>query len=118
MATFDDYDAIRLTTSLYSDDVRLITHTGEIVALYPFFGLAGEVGEVHEKLKKIMRDNDGIINPDVRNALIKELGDILWYLSACSRELGVSLQHVANQNVSKLLSRMERNQLQGSGDNR
>jgi NTP pyrophosphatase (non-canonical NTP hydrolase) len=86
--------------------------------MYAVLGLNGEAGEVAEKVKKLLRDNDEQITPEVREALRKELGDVLWYLSACATDLGLSLDDVADANLSKLYSRKERGVLSGSGDNR
>ena len=86
--------------------------------IYPTLGLCGEAGEVAEKIKKALRDEGGIISSERRTETIKELGDVLWYLSQLSTELGVELDDVAQQNLDKLFSRMERDRLSGSGDNR
>ena len=85
--------------------------------VYPVLGLNGEAGEVAEKLKKIVRDRGGEVG-DERAALIKELGDVLWYVAACCHELGVSMEEVAQGNLEKLASRRERGVLHGSGDER
>ncbi len=89
---------------------------------YPVLGLNGEAGEVAEKLKKLMRDTGwnatGAIPENSKLALAKELGDVLWYLSACCDELGVTLTEVAAMNIEKLRSRQEREVLGGSGDDR
>lgn len=53
-----------------------------------------------------------------RDLLIKEIGDVLWYLSAACNELGISLSYAALVNLEKLYDRTQRNALQGSGDNR
>jgi len=96
--------------------------------------LAGEAGEFNEHFGKALRD-DGLleiaklgkvryhvtVNPltdQRREALLKELGDCLWYISALSRELGVSLASVMLMNLRKLSSRSQRDKLQGSGDER
>lgn len=81
---------------------------------YYTLGLAGESGEFAEKVKKVLR-GDGEV---YRDELLKELGDVLWYLSALSSYLCVPLSEVANMNLDKLADRAERNQLKGSGDNR
>src|SRR6056297_437791 len=86
--------------------------------VYPTLGLAGEAGEVSEKMKKIIRDDKGEITEEKRKELKKELGDVLWYLSQLARELGLSLEDIANFNIEKLQSRKERGKLKGSGDNR
>ena len=72
---------------------------------YPTLGLAGEAGEVANIVKKIQRDNDGILTDEVRGKLKDELGDVLWYISACADELGVTLQEIAEYNVNKLAKR-------------
>ncbi|MBU4332643.1 nucleoside triphosphate pyrophosphohydrolase family protein [Candidatus Parcubacteria bacterium] len=86
--------------------------------IYPTLGLMGEAGEIAEKVKKIMRDDSGVISEEKKDLLSKELGDVLWYLSQLATEFGLKLDDIAEQNIEKLYSRMERNQLHGSGDNR
>ena len=85
---------------------------------YPALGLAGEAGEVADKLKKVIRDNDGILTDPVRDAVAKELGDVLWYVSVLAYELDYDLETIAGNNLAKLASRQERGVLTGSGDNR
>ncbi len=85
---------------------------------YPTLGLCGEVGEVAEKVKKVFRDQDGVFNEDNKKAIKKELGDVMWYVSQVASELGLSLDDIAQANIDKLYSRMDRGVLQGSGDNR
>ncbi len=86
--------------------------------IYPTLGLVGEAGEVAEKIKKVLRDSDGIISEEKRLEVAKELGDVLWYLANLSVELDLSLETVANMNLEKLFSRKDRGTLSGSGDNR
>jgi NTP pyrophosphatase (non-canonical NTP hydrolase) len=86
--------------------------------IYPTLGLAGESGEVAEKIKKVIRDKNGIIDDETREAIKKELGDVLWYVSQLATELGLSLDEVAGKNIEKLYDRMERGKLKGNGDNR
>jgi len=86
--------------------------------VYPSFGLAGETGEVMEKIKKLIRDKDGIIDEQFKIEITKELGDILWYLAQLSTEFGISFQDVAEKNIEKLISRKDRGMLHGDGDNR
>ena len=75
---------------------------------YPTLGLAGEAGEVANIVKKIQRDHGGIINDETRGKLKDELGDVLWYISACADELGITLQEIAEYNVNKLAKRYGR----------
>ena len=86
--------------------------------IYPTLGLVGEAGEVADKVKKILRDKKGVFDKDSKDAIKFELGDVLWYISQLSSELGYELEEVANANLVKLKSRKSRGKIQGSGDNR
>ena len=86
--------------------------------LYPTLGLCGEAGEVAEKIKKMVRDDAGRLTDERRDALAKELGDVLWYLAQIATEADLDLDAVAEANLEKLSSRQRRNVLQGSGDDR
>lgn len=86
--------------------------------VYPVLGLCGESGEIAEKMKKAIRDEGGVISESRRTEMIKELGDVAWYLAMIASELGVTLGEVAKANVEKLASRKQRDVLKGSGDNR
>lgn len=92
--------------------------TGSMLALaYTGLGL-GEAGEVQGKIKKVLRDDHGVLTARAQAAIISELGDVLWYVAACARELGVDLDDIAQANVDKLSDRAERATIGGSGDNR
>jgi NTP pyrophosphatase (non-canonical NTP hydrolase) len=86
--------------------------------IYPTLGLCGEAGEVADIVKKVLRDNEGVFSDDTRQALMLELGDVLWYVAQLSSELGFELNAVAEANLSKLASRSARNVIGGSGDHR
>jgi NTP pyrophosphatase (non-canonical NTP hydrolase) len=86
--------------------------------VYPALGLVGEAGEVADKLKKVIRDNDGVLTDEVRDAVAKELSDVAWYLAVLAHELDYSLDEIFDLNLFKLASRKERGVLTGSGDNR
>jgi NTP pyrophosphatase (non-canonical NTP hydrolase) len=86
--------------------------------IYPTLGLTNEAGEVAGKIKKIFRDKSGIIAEADRDALKGELGDVLWYLAQVCTELEISLDAVAEHNLEKLFSRLERGRIGGDGDNR
>lgn len=81
-------------------------------------GLVGESGEVAEKLKKIIRDKEGVLSRQDRQEFVKELGDILWYVNAVACLLGSNIEEVAEKNLEKVLSRKARGVQHGSGDNR
>lgn len=90
--------------------------------LYCTLGLAGESGEFTEKVKKVWRDTgvdlNAVVTGERRDEMLKELGDVLWYVARAAHELGSSLDEVAELNVEKLQSRFDRGVLGGSGDNR
>jgi len=86
--------------------------------IYPTLGLVGEAGEVADKVKKILRDKKGLFDKESKDAIKFELGDVLWYISQLSSELGYELEDVANANLQKLNSRKIRGKIQGSGDDR
>lgn len=99
------------------------TSTGIVVQrsakwIYPALGLAGEAGEVAEKFKKIIRDKHGAIDAEDKDLIIKELGDVLWYIAVIADCIGVVLEDVAAKNYEKLSSRKDRNKIKGNGDNR
>jgi len=109
---FDEYQKLAARTG-YGPD----TDKNFVLMIYAM-GLGGEAGEVLEKLKKPLRDRGGNIEPEEKEQLKKEMGDVLWYVSELSRFLGMSLSDVAQTNIDKLASRLKRGALAGSGDNR
>lgn len=108
---FSEYQERALETFLQSKE-------WEFAVPYLTLGLNGEAGEVAEKVKKLYRDNGGVLTPEAREALVKEMGDVLWYLAVLAHVLEVPLEEVARQNIEKLASRKERGSLRGEGDNR
>ena len=85
---------------------------------YPVMGLAEESGEVSGKFAKAVRDNNGIIDEERKQAIKKELGDVCWFVSEITTLLGFTLEEVMQGNLDKLTSRKERGVLHGSGDDR
>lgn len=87
---------------------------------YETLGLVGEAGEFADKVKKILRDNGGVIGDEAREALALELGDVLWYAARLSIRLGHGwdFSAVAEANLAKLAGRQERGTLHGAGDER
>lgn len=108
--TFDEYQVESKKTALYPNQGNNF--------IYPVLGLAGEAGEVSEKIKKIIRDDNGVVTEDKRQEIKKELGDVLWYIAQLCSEFNLTMDDVALTNIEKLKSRLERGVLHGSGDNR
>ena len=94
-----------------------LIHTDHPI-VYPTLGLVNEAGELAGKIKKIFRDKGGVIGEEDRQALKGELGDVLWYFAQICTELDLTLEEVAEANLEKLLSRLERGKIRGDGDNR
>lgn len=107
--TFEDYEKIAMANEVWPKQYRY---------MFPALGIAGEAGEVAEKVKKIIRDKDGKFNVTDELEIVKELGDVLWYLTAMAHDLGYTLLEVAEENIQKIKSRRERGKVHGEGDNR
>ncbi|HEY4499780.1 MAG TPA: nucleoside triphosphate pyrophosphohydrolase family protein [Candidatus Paceibacterota bacterium] len=108
--TFEEYQKLSRKTALYPNAGKNI--------FYPTLGLASEAGEVCGKIKKVHRDKKDVFGQEDKDTIEKELGDVLWYLAQIASELGISLENVADGNIKKLYSRLERNKIGGDGDNR
>lgn len=106
---FNEYQQQAATTATYPQSKAI-----EYLAL----GLNGEAGEVAEKIKKVIRDNGRVISYEKKLEIVKELGDVLWYVSEFARQLDVNLDNVAETNLTKLFKRKQEGKLGGSGDNR
>ncbi len=85
---------------------------------YPALGMAGEAGEVANKVKKIIRDGKKSLPDDWQQQLASEIGDVLWYCAALARDLDMSLATIMAANLDKLKARQEQGTLGGSGDKR
>lgn len=112
--TFGQYAARARETAIYPG-----AGEGDMEAMtYLALGLAGEAGEVAGKVKKVMRDRDGVIRAADRAELLYELGDVQWYLAQLVAELGFPPDQAARSNILKLEDRAARGVLGGSGDSR
>jgi NTP pyrophosphatase (non-canonical NTP hydrolase) len=132
--TFDEYQVAARETAIYPRDAAI---------LYPTLGLAGEVGEVAEKIveetpelsgivvkmtshagkaanqvKKILRDDACELTEERAAAIGKEIGGVLWYAADLAFCIGLNLGDIARENLDVLASRQERGTLQGDGDDR
>jgi NTP pyrophosphatase (non-canonical NTP hydrolase) len=105
----DQYQAMALTTAVYPE-----RNTGSVNAiLYCAMGLVGEAGEVANQVKKILRDDASVLNPERIHKIIDEIGDCLWYIALLSLECNARLSDVGDLNVRKLKDRMEHNMIHG-----
>ena len=86
--------------------------------LYPAIGLAGEAGELMNKVQKIFRDDRSKVTKEKKDEMKEELGDVLWFATQLATELGIPLADVAKGNIEKLHSRKKRGVIGGSGDTR
>ena len=110
--TFNEYQEKSIETAIYPGQGTFLG------VLYTTLGICGEAGEIAEKVKKALRDENGVISEERAAAIEKEVGDLLWYASNTLQEIKKKLGDAAEGNVAKLQSRKERGVLQGSGDDR
>ncbi len=85
---------------------------------YLSLGLIGEAGEVANKVKKIIRDDNSVVTPEKREDLRGEIGDVLWYCAMLCEELDMNLGDAMSDNITKLYDRLRRGKIGGSGDKR
>ena len=109
MSDFNSYQRNASKTAIYPDEHRI---------LYPALGLAGEAGEVANKVKKLVRDGPDNRSDTWREDIASEIGDVLWYCAALATDLNLSLGTIAGLNQAKLHKRMSENKIGGSGDDR
>ena len=109
MSDFNAYQRSSARTAIYPEEHRI---------LYPALGLAGEAGEVANKVKKLIRDGPDGRPDDWREQISSEIGDVLWYCAALATDLNLTLGAVAGENLNKLSARKEAGTIGGSGDKR
>jgi len=103
---FNEYQKEAIKTAFYTGDGLI----------YCTLGLSGEAGEFAEHVKKMLRDDNGVLTKEKKKSLIGELGDVLWYLSVLANELDTDLESVVEYNLEKIKSRKKRGVQKGSGD--
>lgn len=107
--TLNEYQQAALETANYPKEYNII---------YPVLGMNGEAGEVADKVKKVIRDNNREFTDDRKREIAKEIGDVLWYCAALAHDIGYTLEEIGEMNNAKLRSRKARGVISGSGDNR
>jgi NTP pyrophosphatase (non-canonical NTP hydrolase) len=109
--TLNEYQKQALVTAVFTgDEFKDLSHW--------VLGISGEAGEIAEKIKKIIRDKDAVLTSQDKEELVKEMGDVLWYLAVLTKHIGYDFSEVGDRNIAKLRSRQARGKIQGSGDNR
>lgn len=109
MVDFNSYQRSAEGTAIYPDQHKII---------YPALGMAGEAGEVANKVKKLIRDGPENRPETWREDIASEIGDVLWYCAALANDLNLTLGMIASQNLNKLQKRKAKGTLGGSGDTR
>lgn len=107
--TLNEYQQAALETAVYPKEYRII---------YPALGMTGEAGEVADKVKKVIRDNDKEFTDNKKREIAMEISDVMWYCATLANDLGYTLEEIGIMNIEKLKSRKERGVIGGSGDNR
>lgn len=62
-------------------------------------GVSGEAGEVADLIKKVLHHEVSL--DSVKDKLIKEIGDVYWYLEYLCASIGVTSEQVKNENIKK-----------------
>jgi NTP pyrophosphatase (non-canonical NTP hydrolase) len=112
MLDFDMYQSRAKETAIYPGRGKLLG------LLYATIGLTGEAGELANKVKKILRDSNGSITDETKEAIAGEIGDTLWYCATICDELDLRMAKVANDNIIKLANRKFLGKISGEGDKR
>jgi NTP pyrophosphatase (non-canonical NTP hydrolase) len=105
----DDYQKKALSTNI---------NPGTFIFFDRMFGLVGEAGEMADKVKKWIRDDNADWAKLDKQMMVEELGDVLWYVATLADTLGYSFEQVAQINIEKLASRKKRGKISGAGDKR
>lgn len=109
---FDEYQKLATRTATFTGK------QAEYALMYVCLGLAGESGELIEKIKKGIRNDDGVFSDEARRLITLEIGDVLWYLSQIARLLDIPFDGAAIANIKKLEDRAARGVLSSQGDTR
>jgi NTP pyrophosphatase (non-canonical NTP hydrolase) len=95
----DDYQTLAngfINRPRYTDSLDMLNNAA--------LGIAGEGGEFADLVKKL-KYHGHPHNNEVNKKILKELGDVLWYVAQGCAGLGVTLSYVATMNIRKLHDR-------------
>lgn len=127
---FDAYQKAAHGTAEYPPEAGVMYATlglagegGEVAALLLDLLVAGlhvakHTGEVANQVKKVARDDDGVLTAARKRAVVKELGGMFWYAAEIATLMGISLADVPAVNLHQLYSRKARGTIKGDGDDR
>lgn len=107
---FDEYQTLATRTATFDGKQR------EHQLMYVALGIAGEAGEIAEKIKKIVRNDEGVVSEEKKESIKQEIGDVLWYLSQMARILDLRFSEAAKANLEKTADRAARNVIKSEGD--
>lgn len=117
VADYEEHAMSTVASKIFDDPPRWFDHLK--------CKLSGETGEFLEHIGKASRDDDwdmrkgpDALTPERRMSLLKELGDILWYVVTLAAALRSNLAEIMLLNIQKRNGRKERGTLKGSGDDR
>ena len=82
------------------------TEKREFDIKYFALGIGGEVGEVQNEIKKLERDDDNILTKQRKDKIIRELGDVMWYITGLSRKIDCDLETILEKNIEKLSNKL------------
>lgn len=107
--SLNEYQQCALETAVYPEEYNIV---------YPALGIAGDAGEVADKVKKVIRDGNADFSLVKCEEIAMEIGDVMWYCAVLADRIGYKLDTIGRMNHRKLKSRQLRGKLGGSGDNR
>jgi len=117
---FEQYSKKAHSTAIYPK-IIVLRKDGtkkDISWVYPILGLVGEIGEIANKLKKVIRDNNFVLTNQMKEDLEEELGDAFWYFAETIFALKMNSHKIMKNNNKKLASRKKRGKIIGKGDKR
>jgi len=108
-----EYSDFCSVTDHYPD---AFNHNAKI--MFHALGMAGEAGEVANKVKKIFRDDKGEVTDQRRDQIARELGGVYWYFTRLAADFGFTVEDIRDINWKELESRRQRGTVLGDGDDR
>ena len=95
----EEYERLAKSTLLKNPDFRITDK--QVMISWFALGLSGEAGEVADLVKKGIYHQQGLDYGKLK----KELGDVMWYISALADQLDMTLSEIMQANIEKLQAR-------------